>query len=126
MASGTLDLGAPILEATGNGAAIVSDGVVVADGFEAVVLVKTATNVAAQNAQAAREAAAATAAANPTPTTPTTTITAPATVVYYEPGSENYNMYLDGWIYPFLWEGAQILGVDTPTIIVYEFLALGL
>jgi hypothetical protein len=33
-ATGTIDLGAPILEATGNGDAIVQDGMVVAAGFE--------------------------------------------------------------------------------------------
>jgi hypothetical protein len=42
-----MNLGAPILEASGNGQSVISDGVVVASGFDAVVLVKTATNVAA-------------------------------------------------------------------------------
>lgn len=43
-ATGTLDLGAPILDVTGNGEAIVSDGVTVASGFPSVVLVRTSTN----------------------------------------------------------------------------------
>jgi hypothetical protein len=43
-ATGTLDLGAPILEASDGGEAIVEDGVVVAAGFTKTVLVKTDTN----------------------------------------------------------------------------------
>ena len=43
-ASGTLDLGAPILDVVGNGESIVKDGVVVAAGFPSVVLVRTSTN----------------------------------------------------------------------------------
>jgi hypothetical protein len=44
LATGTLDLGAPILEAIDGGVALVEDGVVVAEGFSSVVLVKTETN----------------------------------------------------------------------------------
>jgi hypothetical protein len=44
IATGTLDLGAPILEASDGGAKLVEDGVVVAAGFAKVVLVKTSTN----------------------------------------------------------------------------------
>merc|ERR1719263_2294257 len=43
-ATGALDLGAPILEASDGGEAIVEDGVVVAAGFQKVVLVQTETN----------------------------------------------------------------------------------
>lgn len=43
-ATGALDLGAPILEASDGGEAIVEDGVVVAAGFTKVVLVQTDTN----------------------------------------------------------------------------------
>jgi hypothetical protein len=39
LATGTLDLGAPILEASDGGESIVEDGVVVAAGFTQVVLV---------------------------------------------------------------------------------------
>jgi len=44
LATGTLDLGAPILEASDGGESIVEDGVVVAAGFSQVVLVQTDTN----------------------------------------------------------------------------------
>lgn len=81
-ATGQMDLGADILEASDGGEAIVEDGVVVAAGFKKVVLVQTDTN------QGSR--------------------------VYYE------------WIEPWLWEGAQILAVDTPSVMIYEGLYLGL
>jgi hypothetical protein len=44
IATGTLDLGAPILEASDGGEVLVADGVVVAAGFTSVVLVQTETN----------------------------------------------------------------------------------
>jgi hypothetical protein len=44
LATGTLDLGAPILEASDGGEKLVEDGVVVAAGFTQVVLVQTETN----------------------------------------------------------------------------------
>lgn len=31
-----------------------------------------------------------------------------------------------GWIEPFLWEGAQIAAIDTPSVMLYEGLWLGL
>jgi hypothetical protein len=31
-----------------------------------------------------------------------------------------------GWIEPFLWEGAQIAAIDTPSVMMYEGLWLGL
>jgi hypothetical protein len=43
-ATGAIDLGAPILDVTGNGEAIVADGVSVAAGFSGTVLVRTSTN----------------------------------------------------------------------------------
>lgn len=43
-ATGAIDLGAPILDVTGNGQSIVADGVSVAAGFGGGVLVNTATN----------------------------------------------------------------------------------
>lgn len=98
-ATGTIDLGAPILEATGNGDAIVQDGMVVAAGFEQKVLVATATNQAA------------------------TTTTVQAVV---EAAGYDYNKLLTDWMYPFLWESAQIGAVDAPTMMAYEFLSLGL
>lgn len=81
-ATGTLDLGAPILEASDGGEAIVEDGVVVAAGFTRTVLVDTPTNAGSK--------------------------------IYYD------------WIEPFLWEAAQIAAADTPTVIAYEGLYLGL
>jgi len=77
-----MDLGAPILEASDGGEAIVEDGVVVAAGFTKKVLVQTETN------QGSR--------------------------IYYE------------WVEPFLWEAAQIAAVDTPSMIIYEGMYLGL
>jgi hypothetical protein len=44
IATGTLDLGAPILEASDGGEKLVEDGVVLAAGFPSVVLVQTDTN----------------------------------------------------------------------------------
>jgi hypothetical protein len=44
IATGTLDLGAPILEASDGGEKLVEDGVVLAAGFPSVVLVQTETN----------------------------------------------------------------------------------
>jgi len=44
IATGTLNLGAPILEASDGGEVLVEDGVVVAAGFTQVVLVQTDTN----------------------------------------------------------------------------------
>lgn len=81
-ATGTLDLGAPILEASDGGEPIVEDGVVVAKGFKSVILVKTDTNAGSQ--------------------------------IFYE------------WIEPFLWDAAQIAAVDTPSMILYEGLFMGL
>jgi hypothetical protein len=77
-----MNLGAPILEASDGGEAIVEDGVVVAAGFTKKVLVPTDTN------QGSR--------------------------IYYE------------WVEPFLWEAAQIAAIDTPSMIIYEGMYLGL
>lgn len=48
IATGTLDVGSPILEASDGGAKLVEDGVVLAEGFPRVVLVQTDTNAGAQ------------------------------------------------------------------------------
>lgn len=97
-ATGTIDLGAPILDVTENGDSIVSDGVVVAAGFDSKVLVITPTNQANKN---------------------------PVKEVVEKVGYD-YNQLLTKWIYPFLWDAAQVGVVDAPSMIGYEFLSLGL
>jgi len=82
IATGTLELGAPILDASDGGESIIEDGVVVADGFAKVVLVKTASNAGQQ--------------------------------IWYD------------WLEPMLWESAQIVAVDTPSVMIYEGLFLAL
>jgi hypothetical protein len=81
-ATGALDLGAPVLDVTQGAEQVVADGVTVAVGFPAKVLVQTSTNQGA--------------------------------MVWVE------------WLAPFCWAALQVVVVDAPSLMAYNFQSFGL